>query len=142
ISAAPRTLPTSRPTAPTRAPGSAIASPEFSSWRPTLGRGPDATVRVAHSYPVARSIRASGSPPMPAKRLLSDVVSLTPSNYEDFTRWPGLCYCSALLGLPASAPAPSTDQGLPVHVILRKLHGGGACHDAAHLAVVLPAPGI
>ena len=37
---------------------------------------------------------------MPAKRLLSDVVSLTPSNYEDFTRCPRLFYCSALLGLP------------------------------------------
>ena len=42
---------------------------------------------------------------MAAKRLLSDIVSITPSNYDDFVRCPRLFYCSALLGLPAS------DQG-------------------------------
>jgi hypothetical protein len=79
---------------------------------------------------------------MPAKRLLSDVVSLTPSNYDDFTRCPRLFYCSALLGLPASDPAPSTDQGLLVHDMLRKIHADGACYDDDHVADVLVAHGI
>jgi len=79
---------------------------------------------------------------MAAKRLLSDIVSLTPSNYEAFTRCPRLFYCSALLGLPASDPAPSTDQGLIVHDMLRKIHVDGECHDREHVADVLAAHGI
>ena len=78
---------------------------------------------------------------MPAKRLLSDIVSLTPSSYEDFRRCPRLLYCTALLGLPASDPAPSTDQGLQVHDMLRKIHDDGTCHDDAHVADVLVAHG-
>ena len=78
---------------------------------------------------------------MPAKRLLSDIVSLTPSNYDDFTRCPRLFYCNALLGLPASDPAPSTDQGLLVHDMLRKIHADGECYDGDHVADVLVAHG-
>jgi hypothetical protein len=78
---------------------------------------------------------------MPAKRLLSDIVSLTPSNYEDFTRCPRLFYCNALLGLPASDPAPSTDQGLLVHDMLRKIHVDGDCFDGDHVAETLVAHG-
>ena len=78
---------------------------------------------------------------MPAKRLLSDIVSLTPSNYEDFTRCARLFYCNALLGLPASDPAPSTDQGLLVHDMLRKIHADGNCYDADHVADTLVAHG-
>ncbi|HEV7525991.1 MAG TPA: PD-(D/E)XK nuclease family protein [Acidimicrobiia bacterium] len=74
---------------------------------------------------------------MRAKRLLSDIVSLTPSNYEDFTRCPRLFYCNALLGLPASDPAPSTDQGLLVHDMLRKIHADGDCYDTDHVTDVL-----
>ena len=76
---------------------------------------------------------------MAKKRLLSDIVSLTPSNYEDFTRCARLFYCTALLGLPASDPTPSTDQGLQVHDMLRKIHDDGECHDEAHVADVLTA---
>jgi hypothetical protein len=79
---------------------------------------------------------------MPAKRLLSDIVSLTPSNYEDFRRCPRLFYCGALLGIPASDPAPSTDQGLLVHDMLRKIHADGACFDGEHVSDVLSAHGI
>ncbi len=79
---------------------------------------------------------------MPAKRLLSDIVSLTPSNYEDLTRCPRLFYCNALLGLPASDPAPSTVQGLVVHDMLRKIHLDGNCFDADHVADVLVAHGM
>jgi hypothetical protein len=79
---------------------------------------------------------------MPAKRLLSDIVSLTPSNYEDYRRCPRLFYCNALLGIPASDPAPSTDQGLLVHDMLRKIHDDGDCFDTGHVSDVLVAHGI
>jgi hypothetical protein len=79
---------------------------------------------------------------MPAKRLLSDIVSLTPSNYEDYRRCSRLFYCNALLGIPASDPAPSTDQGLLVHDMLRKIHADGDCFDSAHVSDVLAAHGI
>jgi len=77
-----------------------------------------------------------------AKRLLSDIVSLTPSNYEDFTRCARLFFNNALLGLPASDPAPSTDQGLLVHDMLRKIHVDGDCYDTEHVTDVLGAHGI
>lgn len=76
---------------------------------------------------------------MAARRLLSEIVSLTPSNYDDFTRCPRLFFCNALLGLPASDPAPSTDQGLQAHDMLWKIHTEGSCHDATHVADVLGA---
>ena len=79
---------------------------------------------------------------MPAKRLLSDIVSITPSNYEEYRRCPRLFYCSALLGIPASDPAPSTDQGLLVHDMLRKIHDDGDCNDSDHVSEVLVAHGI
>lgn len=79
---------------------------------------------------------------MAAKRLLSDIVSLTPSNYDDFSRCPRLFYCKALLGLPASDPAPSTDQGLLVHDMLRKIHADGDCYDGDHVTEVLSGHGI
>ena len=64
---------------------------------------------------------------MPAKRLLSDIVSLTPSNYDDFTPLPSAS--STATGSARAArraiPAPSTDQGLLVHDMLRKIHDDG-----------------
>ena len=79
---------------------------------------------------------------MPAKRLLSYIVSLTPSNYDDFTRCPRLFYCNALLGLPASDPVASTDQGLQMHDMLWKIHSDGSCADEEHVADVLDAHGL
>jgi PD-(D/E)XK nuclease superfamily len=78
---------------------------------------------------------------MSAKRLLSDVVSLTPSNYEDFTRCPRLFHNAALLGIPASDSAPSTDQGLLVHDMLWRVHEAGSCHDDANVIDVLQSHG-
>ncbi len=78
---------------------------------------------------------------MPAKRLLSDIVSLTPSNYEAFTRCSRLFYLTALLGLPPSDEVPSTDQGLQVHDMLRKIHDDGSCADDEHVSDVLVAHG-
>ena len=79
---------------------------------------------------------------MPAKRLLSDIVSVTPSNYEEYRRCPRLFYCNTLLGIPASDPAPSTDQGLLVHDMLRKIHDDGDCTDSDHVSEILVAHGI
>lgn len=72
-------------------------------------------------------------------RRLADIVSLTPSNYEDFTRCPRLFFSNALLGVPASDAAPSTDQGLLVHDMLFRVHKDGSCHDDAHVRDVLAA---
>jgi hypothetical protein len=74
-------------------------------------------------------------------RLLADIVPLTPSNYEDFTRCPRLFLNGALLGIPASDAAPTTDQGLLVHDMLCKIHSEGSCHDRAHVTDVLEAHG-
>jgi hypothetical protein len=74
-------------------------------------------------------------------RLLSDIVALTPSNYEDFRRCPRLHLNTALLGIPASDPAPSTDQGLLVHDMLWQIHQQGSCQDTAHVQGVLAAHG-
>jgi hypothetical protein len=76
------------------------------------------------------------------RRLLSDIVSLTPSNYDDFTRCRRLFYCNALLGLPASDPAPSTDQGLQAHDMLWKIHTSGSCSDREHVVDVLATHGL
>jgi hypothetical protein len=73
--------------------------------------------------------------------LLSEIVGLTPSGYEDFLRCPRLFLNGALLGIPASDAAPSTDQGLLVHDMLWRIHDTGSCHDAAHVADVLDGHG-
>jgi hypothetical protein len=76
-----------------------------------------------------------------ARRLLSDIVTLTPSGYDDFTRCARLFYTGTLLGVPASDPAPSADQGLLVHDMLWKIHTSGSCHDETHVVDVLAAHG-
>jgi hypothetical protein len=79
---------------------------------------------------------------MAAKRLLSDIVSITPSNYDDFVRCRRLFYCSALLGLPASDQGASPDQGLQMHDMLWKIHSDGSCADPEHVVDVLGAHGL
>jgi hypothetical protein len=64
-------------------------------------------------------------------------VSVTPSSYEDFSRCNRLYYNNALLGIPASDPAPSSTQGLLVHDMLWRIHDTGSCHDNAHVDEVL-----
>jgi len=73
---------------------------------------------------------------------LPDIVVLTPSNYDDFTRCHRLFYASALLGLPKSDPVASTDQGLIVHDMLWKIHDRGSCDDEAHVTDVLDGHGV
>jgi hypothetical protein len=70
-------------------------------------------------------------------RLLSDIASLTPTGYEAFTRCPRAFYLRELLGVPASDPGPSNDQGLFAHDMLFQIHSTGSCHDGDHVADVL-----
>jgi RecB family exonuclease len=70
-------------------------------------------------------------------RLLSQIVSLTPSNFESFTRCPRLFFNEALLGIPQSDYAKTPDQGLLVHDMLFQIHERGSCADAAHVTDVL-----
>jgi hypothetical protein len=79
---------------------------------------------------------------MSTKRLLADIVSITPSSYEDFTRCPRLFYNGALLGIPPSDAPPSADQGLQVHDMLFKIHKAGSCHDQSHVDDVLETHGL
>jgi PD-(D/E)XK nuclease superfamily len=74
-------------------------------------------------------------------RFLSEIVALTPSAYEDFTRCPRLFFNGSVLGVPPSDPAPSADQGLLVHDMLHRIHTTGSCHDEAHVGDVLDAHG-
>jgi hypothetical protein len=74
-------------------------------------------------------------------RLLPDIVSLTPSTYDDFLRCPRLLLNGTLLGIPPSDPAPATDQGLLVHDMLERIHAAGSCHDDAHVRDVLETHG-
>ena len=85
--------------------------------------------------------KAPGAEDMPEKRLLADIVSITPSSYEDFTRCARLFYNGTLLCVPPSDPAPSTTQGLLVHDMLYRIHESGSCHDAAHVNDVLEGHG-
>jgi len=78
---------------------------------------------------------------MPKRRLLHDVVSLTPSNYDDYVQCPRRFLNRHLLALPASDPGASNDIGLLVHDMLRVIHARGSCADAAHVADVLAGHG-
>jgi hypothetical protein len=71
------------------------------------------------------------------RKLLPDIVRLTPSNYADFLWCRRLYYTSALLQVPASDVGGSPDQGLLVHDVLERVHVDGSCHDAAHVDRVL-----
>ena len=75
------------------------------------------------------------------KRLLPDIVSITPSNFDDFV------YCERrflnrhLLAIPASDPGPSGTTGQLAHAMLHKIHAGGSCRDSADVADVLAGHG-
>jgi hypothetical protein len=74
-------------------------------------------------------------------RLLSDITPLTPTAYEIFERCPRAFYVRELLGVPASDPAPSNDQGLLAHDMLWRVHVTGSCHDDQHVRDVLASHG-
>jgi hypothetical protein len=71
------------------------------------------------------------------KRLLADIVSLTPSNYDDFTQCERRFLNRHLLGLPASDAGPANDTGMLVHDMLRSIHDRGSCRDGGHVTDVL-----
>jgi hypothetical protein len=71
------------------------------------------------------------------RRLLSDIVSVTPSNYDDFVQCERRYLNRQLLGLPASDAGPPNDTGIKVHDLLRLIHAGGSCADPSHVAAVL-----
>ncbi len=63
---------------------------------------------------------------MSAKRLLSDIVSFTPATTTTFTQLPAPASTAPRSSAcPRAIPAPSTDQGLLVHDMLRKIHADG-----------------
>jgi hypothetical protein len=71
------------------------------------------------------------------KRLLPDIVSVTPSNYDDFVQCERRFLNRHLLGLPASDPGSANATGLLAHDMLRIIHSHGSCADAGHVADVL-----
>jgi PD-(D/E)XK nuclease superfamily len=75
-------------------------------------------------------------------RLLGDIARLTPTSYETFERCPRAFYSRDLLGIPASDPAPSNDQGLLVHDMLWRVHASGSCDDDAHVRDILSGHGV
>jgi hypothetical protein len=74
-------------------------------------------------------------------RLRADITPLTPTGYATFERCPRAFYTRELLGVPASDPAPSNDQGLLVHDMLCRIHEHGSCQDHVHVGDVLVAHG-
>jgi hypothetical protein len=70
-------------------------------------------------------------------KLLADIVSITPSNLDDFLQCERRFLNRQLLGLPVSDAAAPNDTGIKVHALLHKIHADGACGDAEHVADVL-----
>jgi hypothetical protein len=71
------------------------------------------------------------------RKLLPQIVRLTPSNFADFIWCPRIYYTSVLLRVPPSDTGGFPDQGLLVHDVLERVHVDGSCHDADHVARVL-----
>jgi hypothetical protein len=71
------------------------------------------------------------------KRLLPDIVSITPTNYDDFVQCERRFLNRHLLGLPESDAGAPNETGLLAHDMLRSIHAGGSCRDAAYVADVL-----
>ena len=78
---------------------------------------------------------------MKKKRLLSDIVSITPSNFDDFVQCERRFLNRHLLGIPASDPGAPNETGLLAHDMLRKIHAEGTCRDTAFVADVLAGHG-
>jgi len=78
---------------------------------------------------------------MKKKRLLPDIVSITPSNFDDFVQCERRFLNRHLLGLPASDPGPANANGLLAHDMLRLIHDGGSCRDTAHVTDILEGHG-
>jgi len=74
-------------------------------------------------------------------KLLGDIVSITPSNYDDFVQCERRFLNRHVLGLPPSDPGVGNETGLLVHDMLRLIHSRGSCGDAAHVVDVLAGHG-
>src|SRR4051794_10106602 len=133
------TLPTCRPNGKRRSPGSTSASSRCRRSRPTGGRARAPTARAARSSPAAPSSAREQENRADAmkKRLLPDIVSITPSNFDDFVQCERRFLNRHLLGLPASDPGASNATGLLAHDMLRLIHDTGSCADAGHVTDVL-----
>jgi hypothetical protein len=73
---------------------------------------------------------------------LPQIVSVTPTGFEAWTRCPRLFLLGQLVGVPPSDTVPAPDRGLLVHELLRVLHEGGSCHDDARVEDALASYGI
>ena len=71
------------------------------------------------------------------KRLLPDIVSVNPSNYDDFVQCERRYLNKHLLGVPASDPGSPNATGLLAHDMLRLIHDTGSCADTDHVTDVL-----
>ncbi|HTK17345.1 MAG TPA: PD-(D/E)XK nuclease family protein [Acidimicrobiia bacterium] len=71
------------------------------------------------------------------KRLLPDIVSITPTNYDDFVQCERRFLNRHLLGIPESDAGAPNETGLLAHDMLRSIHAGGSCRDATYVADVL-----
>ena len=71
------------------------------------------------------------------KRLLPDIVSITPTNYDDFVQCERRFLNRHLLGIPESDASAPNETGLLAHDMLRKIHERGSCRDTAYVADVL-----
>lgn len=74
---------------------------------------------------------------MKKKRLLPDIVSITPTNFDDFVQCERRFLNRHLLGIPESDAGPPNETGLLAHDMLRAIHANGSCRDAAYVADVL-----
>jgi len=75
-------------------------------------------------------------------RLLGDIVALSPSSLETWSRCHREFLAGPLLGIPPSDAGPASDQGLLVHDLLRHLHRHGSCRDTDHVTATLAAHGL
>jgi hypothetical protein len=74
---------------------------------------------------------------MARRRVLADILTLTPSNVESWLGCRRAFLLGHVLGLPASDHGPDPTTGLRVHSLLRMIHAHGSVHDSGHVADVL-----
>jgi hypothetical protein len=74
--------------------------------------------------------------------MLAQILPLTATSVDEWSRCMRAYRNQVLLGLPASDDGPSSDHGLLVHDLLRLLHQQGSCRDAAVVDDVLVAHGL
>lgn len=78
---------------------------------------------------------------MRSARLLPDIVPISASAIERWSRCPREYRNRDLLGLPESNPGPPSDIGNLVHALLRMVHDRGSCKDDAFVDDLLTAHG-